>query len=248
MEGRQFLDDVDLALDIEAPAGNVDEVPLFAACQHRETETSEDTADLNRAEFLAENSLHLPQIELHRSQIKLAGDHIDHVADEGAAARSEYKLRNPVRRSDGRFEIGAALESVRSVCVNAVPLRHPAHGGRVPPGGFDQDILRLLGDHGVEAAHRAGQSHRFFCVGNDEIFAGKLALYAVQSLQRFAGPSFANHQAASFEQIEIENVGGLATLPQDVVGSVDRVADAPLIEPLQTAGNIGPGRLNGDAA
>src|SRR5712692_2355931 len=118
VQSRQFFDDVDLALDVEAPAGNVDQVPLFAACQHRETETSEDAADLNRAEFLAENSLHFPQIELHRSQIKLAGDHIDHVADKGAAARSEYQLCNPVRRSDGRFEIGAALESVRSVGVN----------------------------------------------------------------------------------------------------------------------------------
>src|SRR5260370_7361562 len=115
MEGRQFLDDVDLALDIEAPAGNVDEVPLFTACQHRETETSEDAADLNRAEFLAENSLHFPQIELHRSQIKLAGDHIDHVADKAAAARSEYQLCNPVRRSDGQFEIAAALTPLRTV-------------------------------------------------------------------------------------------------------------------------------------
>src|SRR6202163_5041151 len=103
MQARQFLDDVDLALDIEAPARNVDEVPLFAARQHRETETSEDAADLNRAEYLAENSLHFPQIELRRSQIKLAGDHIDHLADERAAG-SKNKFGDSVRRSDGRFE------------------------------------------------------------------------------------------------------------------------------------------------
>src|SRR5258708_31519241 len=109
MQARQFLDDVDLALDIEAPAGNVDEVPLFTACQHRETETSEDAADLNRAEFLAENSLHFPQIELHRSQIKLAADHIDHVSAKSAAARSEYQPCTPVRRADGRFENGVTL-------------------------------------------------------------------------------------------------------------------------------------------
>src|SRR6266436_4709326 len=122
MQAREFFDDVDLTLDIETPAGNVDQVPLFAACQHRESEACEDAADLNRAEFLAENSLHFSQIELHRSQIKLAGDHIDHVADERAAARSENKFGDPVRRSDGRFEIRAALKSVRGVGVNAVPL------------------------------------------------------------------------------------------------------------------------------
>ena len=118
MQARQFFDDVDLALDIETPAGNVDQVPLFAAWQHRETETSEDAADFNRAEFLAENAVHFAQIELHRSQIKLAGDHVDHVADERAAAGSENQFGDPVGRSDGRFEIRAALESVRGVGVN----------------------------------------------------------------------------------------------------------------------------------
>src|SRR6266852_5787020 len=91
MQARQLFDDVDLAFDVEAPAGNMDQIPLLAPSQHRETEASEDAADLNRAEFLAENSLHFSQIELHRSQVKFAGDHVDHVADERAAARSKNK-------------------------------------------------------------------------------------------------------------------------------------------------------------
>ena len=97
----------------------------------------------------------------------------------------------------------------------AVTLRHTAHRDRVPPRGFDQDVLRFLRDHGVEAAHHAGQSHRLFRVGNDQIFGGELALHAIQSLERFAGSSFANDQAASFEQIEIEHVRGLASSPTE---------------------------------
>src|ERR1700687_5484046 len=108
MQARQLFDDVDLALDVETPAGDMHQVPLFAACQHRETETCEDAADLNRAEFLPENALHFSQIELHRSQIKLGGDHVDYVADERAAAGSKNKFGDSVSRSDGRFEIGAA--------------------------------------------------------------------------------------------------------------------------------------------
>src|ERR1700687_1701420 len=248
MQARQFFDDVDLALDIETPAWNVDQVPLFAACQHRETETSEDATDLNRAEFLAENALYFSQIELHRSQVKLAGDHIDHVADESAAARRKNKFGDSVSRSDGRFAIGAALKSVRGVGMNAVPLRHPAHRDRIPPRGFDQDVFRFLSDHRVKAAHYAGQSHRLFRVGNDEIFSRKLVLHAVQSLQRFASAGTANDQPAAFEQVEIEHVRGLATLPQNVVGSVDRIADGPLIEQLQTTGNMRRRGLDGDAA
>src|SRR6202521_3539193 len=118
MQARQLFDDVDLALDVKTPAGDMLQVPRFAACQHRETETCEDAADLNRAEFLPENALHFSQIELHRSQVKLAGDHVDHVADERASARSKNKFGNPVRRSDGRFEISAALKPVRSVGMN----------------------------------------------------------------------------------------------------------------------------------
>ena len=192
--------------------------------------------------------MHFSQIELHRSQIKLAGDHVDHVADERSAAGSKNQLRYSVRRSDGRFEIGAAFESVRGVGVNAVPLRHTAHRDRVPPRGFDQDVLRFLRDHGVEAAHHSSQSHRLFRVGNDEIFDGKLALHAIQSFQRFAGLGAANDQPAAFEQIEVEHMRGLATLPQDVVCRVHRIADRSLIQQPQASGNMRRRRFNSDAA
>src|SRR5208282_6525684 len=77
-----------------------------------------------------------------------------------------------------------------------------------------------------------------FRVGNDQIFGREFALHAVQSFQRFAGPSFANDQPPSLKQIEIEGVRGLATLPQKVVGSVHRIADGPLIKQMQTTCNM----------
>ena len=150
----------------------------------------------------------------------------------------ENQFGDAVRRSDSRFEIRAALKAMRSVGMQTVPLRHPAHRDRIPPRGFDQDVLRLLRDHGVEAAHHAGQSDWLFRVGNDEVFGGQLALHAIQRLQVLAGPRFANDQPPAFEQIEIEHVRGLAALPQNVVGGIDGVADGPLIEQLQTLGNM----------
>src|ERR1019366_8066034 len=121
-QARQFFDDVDLALDIEAPARDVDQVSIFAARKHHETETSKDAADFKGAELFAENAVHFLEVELYRSKVKLAGDHVDHVADERAAARCEDQFGDPVGRSDGRFEIGAAFKSVRGVGVNAVTL------------------------------------------------------------------------------------------------------------------------------
>src|ERR1019366_8069599 len=78
VQPRQFFDDVDLALDVETPARDVDQVSIFAARKHRETETSKDAADFKRTECLAENAAHFPQVELYWSKIKLTGDHVDH--------------------------------------------------------------------------------------------------------------------------------------------------------------------------
>jgi hypothetical protein len=96
MQARQFFDDVDLAFDVEAPARDVDEVRIFVARKHRKAETSKDAVDFQCAELLAENPLHLSQVEFHRSQIKLARDHVDHVADERAAAGIENKFGDAV--------------------------------------------------------------------------------------------------------------------------------------------------------
>ena len=114
--------------------------------------------------------------------------------------------------------------------MQTVPLRHTAHRDRVPPRGFDQDVLRALGDHRVEAAHHTSQPHWLFRIGHDEVIGGELALHVIQSLQGFAVLGTAYDQPAAFEQVEIEHVRGFAALPQNVVGSVHRVTDGPLIE------------------
>ena len=187
---------------------------------------------------LAQNALHLAEIEFDRSEIELAGDHVDDVADQRSAAGRENQFGDAIGRRHGRFEIRAALEAMRSVGVNAVALRHAPHRDRIPPCRLDQDVLRLLGDHRVEAAHHSGEADRLFGVGHDQIFGRELALDAIERLQRFAGACLANDQPPAFEQIEIENVGRLAAFPENVVGGVDRVADGTLIEKRKTIGNL----------
>jgi hypothetical protein len=56
----------------------------------------------------------------------------------------------------GGVEVGSALETVGGVGVEAVAARVAADGGRVEPGGFDEDVFCLGGDHGVPAAHDSG--------------------------------------------------------------------------------------------
>src|SRR5208337_4754237 len=139
-------------------------------------------------------------------------------------------------------------KSAPGVGVNAVPLRHAAHGDWVPPRGFDQDVFRTLGDHRIEAAHHASEPDGLSRVGYDQVFGGELTLDAIESLESFAVPGAAYDQPAAFEQIEIEYVRGLATLPQNVVGSVNGVTDGPLIKQLQATGNLRGRGLDGSTA
>ena len=199
MEAGDFFDEVDFAFHVETPAGNLHQVDVLVACHESESKTGQNAADFDVADFFAENPVNLAAIEFYRRLIKLAGDYVDDAADQFAAAGFEDQFRDAICRRHGRFEIRAALEAMRGVGVDTVALRHVANGDRVPPCGFDQDVSRLLGDHGVVSAHDTGEADGFYGVGNDEIFGCELAFYAVESLQSFTGAGLADNQLSSFQ-------------------------------------------------
>ena len=144
------------------------------------------------ADLFAENAFHFATVEFDRSLIDLAGDDVDVAADQFSAAGFENQFGHAVGRRHGRLEIRAALETMRGVGVHSVAFRHAANRDRIPPRGFDQDVLRLLRDHGVESAHDAGERDRLLRVGDDQIFGSELAIDAIESLQRFARARFAD--------------------------------------------------------
>ncbi len=110
---------------------------------------------------------------------------------------------------------------------------------RIEPCGLDQDVAGLLGDHGVEPAHDAGERDRLYGVGDDQVFRRKLALHSVQGLEGFAAERPPHQNLAALEQIEIEDVGGMTHLPQGVVGGVGGIVDGPLIDQRKPLRNRG---------
>ena len=189
--------------------------------------------------------MHFPQIKFHRREIKLARDHVDHVAMSVAAARFKM-ISSATRSAEGTVDSKSAPRSKRCEASVCSPWRRDS---AEPSGSNQADSIRmffvLLGDHGVEAAHDARQRDRLFRVGDDQVFGRELALHAIQRFQRFASLRPPNDHAAAFEQIEIEDVRGFAPLPQDVVGGVDRIADGPLIDQLQPPGDVRRRGLDG---
>ena len=148
----------------------------------------------------------------------------------------EDELRDE-RRGDGRrVEVRAALEAVGGIGVEAVAAAHAADDGGIEPCGFDENVLRLGRDHGVPAAHDAGEAESFLFVGDDEVVGIEDAFDAVERLQLFAFAGAADDDAA-FDLVEVEGVGGMAHAEQDEVGGIDGVGDQLLAEQGEALGD-----------
>ena len=134
-----------------------------------------------------------------------------------AAARSSA--------SGNRLGVGAALEAVRGVGVEAQAARGCADRRRVPPRRFEQDVLRRGRHGGVEAAHDAGERDGALGVGNDDVGRVENPFDAVERHELFSAARLADDDAAAGELVEVEGVERLADVPEDVVGGVHGGAD-----------------------
>ncbi len=95
--------------------------------------------------------------------------HVDEIAFDVAAV-GEQDAADDCGCDGPGVEVGAALEAMAGVSVQAVAARGAAHGHGLEPCGFDEDILRVGRDHGVPAAHDAGEAERLDVIGDDEVF------------------------------------------------------------------------------
>ena len=120
--------------------------------------------------------------------------------------------------------------------MEAVAAGAAADAGGVEPGGLDEDVAGGRGDHGVPAAHDAGEGEGFELVGDDEVVGGEGAGGSVEELEGFAGVGVADDDAA-FDLVEVEGVGGMAHADEDEVGGVDGVRDLLLAEEGEVFGD-----------
>ena len=97
--------------------------------------------------------------------------------------------------------------------MHAQTARRATNGRRVEPRRLDEHVLRLLGDHRVEAAHHSGDGDGLCGVGDDEILLGELAFHPVERLNDLAFIGKPNNDLVAFEQVEIEGVRGMAEFP-----------------------------------
>ncbi len=198
-----------------------------------ESQAAQDLLDLARRNVDAEISPHLGAAQRDRRAFRGASDCINALALKFAAGALQNQLGYAVAGQRRDAPIGAALEAMRGVGVHAVTLGHGANGCRIEPGRLDEHILRPLSDHGVEAAHHAGERNRFLRIGDNQVFGRQLAVDAVERLQYFASAGAADDDCAALEQIEVESVRRMAEFVQSVVGGVGSVVDRTRTQQLQ---------------
>ena len=157
-----------------------------------------------------------------------------------AATVGEQDAADEGRGNGSGVEIGAALEAMAGVGVQAVTARGAADGHGLEPCGFDEDVLRVGRDHRVPPAHDAGEAERLGVIGDDEVFGIERAFDAVEGLEFFALARAADDDAA-FDLVEVEGVGGLAHGEPCEVGGVDGVGDLLLLEQAKVGGDFSAG-------
>src|SRR5260370_31147439 len=151
-------------------------------------------------------------------------------ANKFTATRSQNEFGHARTGQRSCAKISTTLETVRGVSMHAVAARRLANAGRVEPGRLDQNVLGLLGDHRVEAAHYAGECYRLFSVGDDQVFGVQSAFDAIKRLQTLSGTGPAPDDRATLQQVKIKGVRRMPQLVQGVIAGVHGIADAAGIQ------------------
>ena len=175
IDARDFFDEVDFALEIEAPTGQGD-LPV-ASWPARIVERARSRGRMSTffdgrggdaflVDGRAEDAVHFAEGERDGLAVGGAGfargnAHVDEIAFDVAAVGEQNAADE--RRSDGAgVEVGAALEAMAGVGVQAVAARGAAHGHGLEPCGFDEHVRGGGRDHRVPAAHDAGEAERLW--------------------------------------------------------------------------------------
>src|SRR3984957_4729687 len=116
---------------------------------------------------------------------------------------------------------------MRRISVDSMSPRSLPHRHRIPPRGFDQNVPRLLSDHGVEPAHHASETHGLLRISQDKIVGGTPPLHTIERLQFLAVFRSSNDEPSTFEQVHIKDMRRLAHFPENLVGRIDSLAGGP---------------------
>ena len=220
-----LFDQVNLAGDVAAEGRDGDTPLVDGFAPAGEAEGGEDALGGLVGHGRAQDAQNFLAAQGELRALPAAGIDVDGASQQLAAGQFEEELGAAARGAQRGFHVHAALEAVAGFGAQAEVFGGAAGGDGLKPSRFEQDVAGGEADLGVGAAHDAGQRHGAAGVGDEQVVRLERALDAVERGELFARLGAADDDAAVAEQVEVEGVGGVAELEQDVVGDVHDVVD-----------------------
>ena len=237
-----FLDQVDLAVEVASPARGLESGGLGRAAHRLQAERQQDPGDLARVDRDPQDPGDLVEPEGDRRPLDAEPARVDHAGVERSSRRLEDQLGAATAGPLGRLGVDRPFEPVARIAVEAEGPRSLPDVQGVEPRGLDQDVGRTRADLGLEPTHHAAQADRLRGIGDHEHVGGQLVGLAVDRLQGLALPSPTRDHGPPADLRQVVGVERLAALEHDVVGHVDDIADWSDAERLQPLTHP-PGRL-----
>ena len=226
VEPRDFLDEIDFAVEIVAERGWLPgrfvvmrRGALFAA------ELGQIFLHDVSGNFDSKQASYFFRAELDGASSRRWLTRDGRRGGNRCAGQFDEEGQRTVARGEQRAGVDAPLVTIGGVGDESQPAARAPHRGGLEPGGFEHDFRGRFGDAGGLAAHDARDGDGAAFVGDDEVVGQQLVGHVVERLDLFARARAADLDDAPGEFSRVEGVERLAGFEEDVVGDVDDVVD-----------------------
>ncbi len=232
---HDFFDEVGLLRHVGAP-GRHEHLAGVAFALGGEAETGQDSDDAAGVDVETGEALHLGQGEVDHG----VGEHVfarDGRLHRRAAAKLHHEAGGEFEPRFGQRRIDRALQPVAGIGDDAGLAAGAGDQVRIPARAFYEDVDRLLGNAGADAAHDAAEAERALVIGDDGHGFVERVDAVVERVERLVAGR-AQHRLAD-DLVGIIGVERTAPAEGDEIGDVDNGVDRtqpdglqPLLQPL----------------
>ena len=216
----------EIVLDGEvAPEARHAHLEVGAARAHAEPQAGQDPSRLRGGRGHAQHALHARHAQAYAHGTPLARIDVDHAPRDDAAGQLGHEPCRARRRVDQSLDVGAALEAIGGIGLQAERARGPPRRARIEVRALEEHARGGLGDLAVLAAHHAREPDRALGIGDHAHRGVERAPLPVQRGERLGRSRAAYDDRRVRHARSVEGVEWMSELPQHVVGDVDDVGD-----------------------
>ena len=135
------------------------------------------------------------------------------------------QLNAPLGGLFNHVRVHTAFKSKACIGAEGVTFGRFSDGHGMKPGGFEQDLGRLVVNSTGFTTIDTGQAHASFHIGNDQILFVQGAIDTIERGEMFTGQGFSNHDLAPADARQVEGVQGVSKFVEYDIGCIHNVVD-----------------------